>query len=415
MKKWIVLPLLLLTSCGDFLNSKSTVVTAPGTTAPNLQKNPFPPGYENPNDGTFSEEKMLVNIGVNVIAKRIRKLSIQSELLADALSSCADLGEAREQWKRTALAFHTVDAYPVGPLTDNGRFLLDNLYAWPYLDTCGIDNEVAKGASNGGNYSDQLLYTLKGLGAMEYLLFEKTLGSSCNLNRFPEVKNWLTKSPEQKEKDRCRFAAFLAKDFAAKAKVLDQSWDPEEANFTKTFIDGSRYDSVKSATNALTDSLFSLEKMKDLRFGKPLGLHKDCTNDSKKCVESLEHPYAKMSKEALEARLTGFREVFYGSASPEEKAFGLDDFLVSRGTTSTRDSMQLLLSDASRSLRDLGDLSTEIANMSVENCALTTRENRLVPVCAAFQDLRAVTTLWKIEVMTALALRAPADHAGDND
>lgn len=413
MKKWFVF-VLLLTSCGDFLNTKPTVITAPATSNPNLQKNPFPPGYENPNEGNFSEEKMLVNIGVNVISKRVKKFSLQAELLADTLSSCGDLSEAREQWKRTALAFHTVDAFPVGPMTDNGRFLLDNLYAWPYLDTCGIDNEVAKGAVS-GKYSDQLLYTLKGLGAMEYLLFESSLGSSCNLNRYPEVRAWLEKSPEQKEKDRCRFAGFLAKDFSAKAKILDQSWDPNEANFTKTFIDGSRYESVKSATNALTDSLFSIEKMKDLRMGKPLGLHKDCTNESKKCVESLEHPYAKISKEALEARLTGFREVFFGSASPEEKAFGLDDFLVSRGTGATKDAMQGYLTDASRSIRDLGELRSEISSMNAADCAATTRENRLVPVCAAFQDLRAITSLWKIEVMTALALRAPADHAGDND
>ena len=413
MKKWFVF-VLLLTSCGDFLNTKPTVITAPATSNPNLQKNPFPPGYENPNEGSFSEEKMLVNIGVNVISKRVKKFSLQAELLADTLSSCRDLGEAREQWKRTALAFHTVDAFPVGPMTDNGRFLLDNLYAWPYLDTCGIDNEVAKGAVS-GKYSDQLLYTLKGLGAMEYLLFESSLGSSCNLNRYPEVRAWLEKSPVQKEKDRCRFAGFLAKDFSAKSKILDQSWDPNEANFTKTLIDGSRYESVKSATNALTDSLFSIEKMKDLRMGKPLGLHKDCTNESKKCVESLEHPYAKISKEALEARLTGFRDVFFGSASSEEKAFGLDDFLVSRGTGATKDAMQGYLTDASRSIRDLGELRSEISSMNAADCAATTRENRLVPVCAAFQDLRAITSLWKIEVMTALALRAPADHAGDND
>lgn len=420
---------LSLVACGDFLNSEKEITTKTSTEGNGgLQKNPFPPGYENPNEGDFTEEKMLVNIGVNVIAKGVRSFSLQSELLKEEIDSYCKAMEfggdiirtqhgAREQWKKATLAFHYIDAFPVGPIQEKGRYLIDNIYAWPYLDQCGIDRQVVNMA-NTGSIGSQLVFTQKGLGALEYLLFEPSFISQCNARRFPETAEWSRKKENAKQLDRCKTALVLAEDLWDKARELDQRWDTKEGNYTKSLIDGSVYSSTKEATNTFTDALFTLEKMKDQRLGKPLGLHKDCTNENKKCSASAEHTWSGIALEAVEARLEGFRDAFFGGALRDAKSFGLDDFLVSRGHAAVAETMGNHLDQAIASVRSFegqGTLQEQIEKMDAALCAASTSADRKEPICAFFQDVRSITSMLKIEVMALLSLRAPSEHAGDND
>lgn len=426
------LALLALAACGSFSNpergrnSEERPALIPGQG----QKNPFPPGFENPNEGDFTEEKMLVNTGVNVIAKGVRSLRLQAEILQGKVESyCEALGgtgapesaasAAQNQWRETMLAFHYVDAAPIGPLLDADRYLIDHIYAWPILDACGVDREVVR-LKETRQADPNLLYTVKGLGAIEYLLFEGSLASRCHPRAYPKTKEWSDlPSAREKKLDRCRYAGQLAKDLVEKSRLLDRAWDPEEMNFTKTLIDrGERFPALKESTNALTDSLFSLEAAKDRRLGRPIGMHKDCVSDEKKCPQDAEHEWSGLGIPALVARVRGFRDVFFGSAAPGAKAFGLDDFLGRAGHPEvaaeiSRDAEQAIA--AGEALAAQGSLADQARALSPELCRATTPQDRKEPICAFYQDMRELTTAMKVEVLSILSLRAPPGHQGDND
>lgn len=433
MKKFIsvLLTITLVTAaCSDFTNSGNDKRTpqGPGTENKPAGSNPLPTEYQKPNEGPFSEAKMLVNIGMNVIVPAVNDLAIQSASLhqevlkyCEALEADVDVQEhedsAKAQWQKAMLAYHFLDAAPVGPLTDDGRFLADYIYSWPYLNICGIDQEVVKlDESNVPNH--RLVYNLKGLGALEYLLFEPTLTSTCNRRANPKVIAWMDKPSLEKKADRCAFARVLTEDLVAKTKTLENRWNLNEGNFTKTLIDGSRYTSVKEATNAMTDALFAIEKVKDQRLGRPLGRHKDCISESGKCVELAEHLWSGLALRSVEEQLKGFQAVFFGSKNPREIAYGFDDFLAQQGQPQVAERLKSEVQDAiasAKALSQQGTFQEQLDKMDTALCAQTTKENRKEALCGLHEDVRAISTSMKIDVLTILSLRAPPVYQGDND
>lgn len=429
---WLFVSLIALSqiSCADFFNSESKKAQPP---APRGKPgaNPFPADYD-PTTGPFSESKMLAHIGLNLISPLTRELRIHIENLgleldawrqalqnedATAIASAQEATEAR--WRRAMLTFHKLDAVHVGPLTDAGGMLGQNIYGWPDFNACGIDLEMVKYSSS-RKAPSQLLYTLKGLGAIEYLLFEKSLDTQCNRNnpRNRPAVEWTAKATKQKWMDRVRFAQVLNGDLLELARRLELEWDPEGANFAKVLIDGSRYPSLREATNALSDAIFSIESVKDRRLGRPLGLHKDCLNSTGKCPESIEHIWSGISLDAIQARLESLLAVVRGGRGPSSPGFGLDDLLSAHGRQDVAEGFVQVVESALTRIRELelnGPLSQQIQNMDVAACRNTTTSDRLVPICAFFQDIRFVSTFMKTEFLTALSLRAPPKFQGDND
>lgn len=439
----LALSLFSLVACGDFLNSNKSSGPRSGQNGPQKEErgavNPFPPGFENPNAGEFSEQKMLVNIGVNVIAKSIENFALEARLfekrIGEACSGVATknsqvraeaFGEAQAQWKRAMLAYHAVDAYPVGPLWANDKEISSHLYAWPMFNACGIDAETVKTSEGLSTPADSLAVPTRGLGALEYLLFEPTLGTKCNARAYPQVVAWAAKPEAQKKFDRCRFAVTVAGDVANRAQILADEWNPKGRNFTRSFIDGSdaSMKTAKDATNAVTDALFQIETVKDVRLGRPLGRHKDCTSTAGKCPESAEHPYSGLALRSIEARLAAFESAFFGSFDGVE-GFGFDDLLKTRGHQEIADKLRLAITEARKTARSVettavasspaAGLQSMIAAMDTQACAETTRTDRKVEVCGLFQDIREVATTLKAEVLSVLALRAPPTYQGDND
>src|SRR5690606_25907233 len=97
-------------------------------------------GYRKPNEGNFSVEKMLVNIGTNVIQPGVKDFSFETSYFARELDkACRSSTAARmdsrewlsaqEQWKKAMLAFHYIESMSVGPLAENAFH--SHFYAWP--------------------------------------------------------------------------------------------------------------------------------------------------------------------------------------------------------------------------------------------------------------------------------------------
>jgi len=416
---------LLTASCSDFFEDSKTAPKTNGGTVPGGQGGSVSEEFQKPNEGPFSEQRMLINIGVNVLARAADDLHTQvpvlknsvrqyCEALASGSTALREEKQAQMDWERVMLSFHVLQAAPVGPLMDNGRYLNDYLYSWPYLNTCDIDKKVFENTRSAVS-PDALLFNVRGLSAIEYLLFEKSLKSTCNLRANPAMAEWNARTEQQKKLDRCMWAQELVKDMQNKSATLQKNWAMDGGNFTKALIDGSRYSSLKESINALTDALANIEKVKDAKLGKPLARHKDCLED--KCARDVEHIYSGLSLGAVEAQLKGFKAVFTGSFTTQN-AYGLDDLLVQSGRGDVAEKMVRAIDQALLSVRaaqEKGSLFEQIEAMNPTLCKSTTMTDRKEEICAVHADIREVAFLLKTEVLAALALRAPPTHQGDND
>lgn len=450
---FIALSVLSLAGCSDFLNNEKAKATngparglTEGPSRPDV--NPLPPGFENPNHAPFSEEKMLVNIGINVIAPAAADLALETSVLENRVSrACrslpqsgesagagltAEWTEAQAQWKRAMLAFHRVDSFPIGPLWDDDKKLTSRIYAWPLFNSCGIDSETVRVKDGIGTPGSDLPNPVRGLGALEYLLFETSMGTKCNARANPQVSKWTALSQTEKRRDRCALASRLAADVAEQSKVLSEEWDPKGRNYTRRFIDksDSKYPNSQAAANALTDSMFQIEALKDLRLARPLGFHKDCVSPTGKCPQDSEHPFSDFALAAASARLAAFSDAIHGhynGAQGTINGFGFDDLLISRGYAEIATKLSGLIEVSRQGFKKFSTavgsgvtgggrtFISEIEAMSKDECVASTSSNRQVEICSLFQDVRAVSNSWKAELLAVLALRSPPTYQGDND
>ena len=417
--------ILLTASCADFFQDNKATSTKNTNSGNNLPAGQLPGEFQKPNEGPFSEQKMLINIGLNVISRSaddfaaqvpVLKQSVRQycEALAAGSSAQRQENQVKMDWERTMMAFHSVRSIPLGPLMDDGRFLNDYIYSWPYLNTCNIDKNVFENVQ-APTSSERLLFNVRGLGAIEYLLFENSYVSTCNMRANPTMADWNARTLAQKKLDRCVWAQELMNDIDSKAQGLKIKWAVEQGNFTHTLVNNTRYPNTKEAINALTDALADIEILKDAKLGKPTARHKDCYND--KCPSDVEHRYSGASLLSAEAQLKTFKAVFTGSYAQQE-AYGLKDLLGKSGRADVAQKLIRAIDQALASVvaaQDRGTLEEQVLAMDPELCKQTTMTDRKVEICAVHADVREVAFLLKTEVLAALALRAPPTHQGDND
>ncbi len=418
----------LISGCSDFLGSANVKSPARenGGQVPQKGSEVLPADFLNPNEGEFSERKMLINLGTQVFAKQAESFANQLPILKESLEQyCGDMrsgisaetskAQAQADWKRAMLAFHSLEGAPFGPFVNRGRFIADYLYAFPYLNTCGIDQNVVASAKEPLAVGS-LLYNVRGLGAIEYLLFESSLKSKCNVRANPHIKIWNELPASVKSLQRCEWALALVNDAQEKAELLKTDWSVKGGNYTLQLVEGKIYSNEKEALNALTDALSHIEFLKDTKLGRPLGRHRDCSEE--KCPEDVEHRFSGISLEAADSQLRSFRILFYGSSDRNVKAFGFDDLLGKVGRQDVVDRMTVAMDKALVSLRAIqqsGTLEKQIEEFDATQCKASNSDNRLVEICAVHADVREVAFIFKTEVLVALSLRAPPAQQGDND
>lgn len=425
---FVISIVLIVSGCNDFTGPAQVKPSSREPQGPLPEKGTpiLPADFLSPNEGEFSGRKMLINIGTQILAKQAESFANQVPVLKESLTQyCGDLqsnsdvqfsrSQAQADWKRVMMAFHSLEGAPFGPFINRGRLVADNLYAFPYLNACGIDQNVLA-SSKGTVDMGGLLYNVRGLGAIEYLLFEETLTSKCNMRANPEMRGWNALPTSIKMAHRCDWALRLMGDIQDKANLLKSEWALQEGNFTQNLVNNSIYSIERDAINALTDAMSNVEFLKDVRLGRPLGRHKDCAEGT--CPQDVEHRYSGLSLEAAEVHLKSFRSIFFGSTDPNKKAFGFDDLLISSGRKDVLERMTSALDRALASIKMIqksGTLQSQIEAVDVQQCQASSIENRAVEICAVHADVREVAFRWKTEVLLALSLRAPPSHQGDND
>lgn len=319
---------------------------------------------------------------------------------------------ARTAWLEAMRAWQAAEIMQIGPAAPRGRLvgargLRDEIYSWPTANPCRVDQETVEASYAHEGFPSNELVNVYGLDALEYLLFAPDAGNQCAAQAdINKSGAWAALGAEEIEKRRAAYAHRLAIHVAAEAQRLVDAWEAPGDGFLAQLQNagqsGSEYASAQAALDELFAALYYVELIiKDLKLGKPAGLHVSCTETT--CADAVESPWAGTAKENIVANLRAFRALFTGGETPDTPRPGFDDALRTLGAGALADEM-------------LADTDAAIA--AIESISVPLREaiaDHPDDVRAAFTALKALTDDLKSQFVTVLNLRVPQVGAADND
>ena len=369
---------------------------------------------------------MLTDIANNVMVPAYQDLSTKTASLAAASgvqSYCDALGGANEAatldsvktlWSAASDSYAKTEVHSVGPADIDGAFRYRvSSYASAPLDKCGLDNSVTNQNSADFNLANRPA-NQRGLGAVEYLLFNTDLNHNCSSNIAPAGWNGLSEASRKSQ--RCEYAVELAGDIYAAADGIVDNWSADGSNYLAEFTsEGSAGEKLQELTDAI---IVHMDKeAKDKKVGIPTGVKEECTSFS--CPDKIERPYVKSSFDAVKANVQGFIDVIKGGDGR-----GFDDLFADEGYASTSNDM---LAKAQAAIDNIDAATTTLSAQTLaiddaskqEACTNAyvshdeTYEN--YSGCALTGLLKDITDILKIDFVTIVGVNLPGRVQADND
>lgn len=370
---------------------------------------------------SFDRSALLRSYTNQVVMPALRDFETDAGALASATAALAeavaagsaDDGDwmlARDAWRDAMGAWQMLEVLQVGPagaadMRMGGRGLRNEIYSWPTVNACRVDQETASGDFETADFFLREVVSTRGLDALEYLLFDRDTNNACaaavdiNANG-----TWaaLVANGEVLGR-RTRYAELAAAEIDRRAVELLEAWDESGGDFAGQLIqagaDGSIYPSAAEAIDEVFAALFYIElQVKDRKLAPPAGLDPECAAAT--CPELQESRWADASKEHILANLTAAQQVFFGGTSAD---VGFDDFLHAVGASDLAVEMTTELAEAIAAVEAIpGTLESALMNDPSS-------------VRAAHTALKTFTDDLKSRFMTVLSLRIGDEGAGDND
>ena len=376
--------------------------------------------------------EVLTDIGHHVILPTYAAFEANAAGLVTALADYAvlleagtateqDLEVARAQWISTMIAWQAAEVLQLGPAAPVGALepavgamgLRDEIYSWPTVNQCRVDQELVEAKFTDLGFFDQELNNVYGLDASEYLLFASGTDNACPPQASINAEGgWAALSAAELAQSRIAYALALAENVLTRADELHAAWALDEGNFVSDFanagLEGSVYASAQEALNDLSDALFYIERVvKDYKIARPIGVL-GCSQTT--CPDNVESRFSKMSKEAIIANLQAAHQIFTG-AQGEVTRLGLEDYLnsIEGGETIVLPMVESL----GQTVQALEGLDTSIydAVATEGECVEGSTES----VCAIYFSLKGFTDRLKTNFLDVLKLDLPASAAGDAD
>ncbi|MEM8507304.1 MAG: imelysin family protein [Bacteroidota bacterium] len=248
----------------------------------------------------FDMDLFLQEVTQKVILPTLHDFRDEAEVLAKetatymTVPTLEQLEVLRAQWLKTAYAYERSYNFHFGPA--KSRFLHRAIYNWPTVPQT-IENTVSSKTINAETMS-KASPQIKGLAALEYLLFKK---DSIGVH-----------SEMMEKESRRAYLLHCTKFLKAQADRLVTIWDPKGENYAETFVT-SKATGINAPFNLLFNGLYNAANTsKVTKIGKPGGFEKSPRTNPQK----VQAPYSDESLALTSASVEVIEAVFFGSDHP---------------------------------------------------------------------------------------------------
>ena len=377
---------------------------------------------------SFDFVAMFKNYADNIIIPNYQALADKAGIMAqsdgpianycDAIGNPSEaeaLTAAEEAWNNTQAAIAISESHIIGPAKDNDELLRNRLnsYHAGELSTCGIDQAVMLADQDSNFDVVARTVTQRGIGAVEYLLFNTDLTHTCP-SQVTETVNWNARSEVQRKRLRCEYAVVISNDIATNANQLVNSWSSDGDNYRNTFINPAN---ISDTLSALSDAMFFMDvEIKDIKLGIPTGINSDCSAIS--CPDKVESPYLRTSFAHIRNNLEAFKTMLTGADGP-----GFDDIITQAGVSELNTELQANITAAIENIdsqtNSLFAEAAAISNAQDEadcNNAFTNPETTSdFPACNLYGLIKLITDDLKVDFVAAVEVDLPNRAQSDND
>jgi len=339
-----------------------------------------------------------------VILQELAAMSEELDQLAPALEAWASAPDddgvrtdARVAFGEALVQWGALDALQVGPGAPSldspaGQDLRDELYSWPTVNPCRVDQETVSGDFTSPSFFETELVNVYGLDAIEHLLYagpDNACPSQVDINA---DGTWDQLGPTSVQEARADYAVVLVDHLRDRLDALTAEW---EGTFGDDFVaGGGPYADGQEALDDLFRATFYIELMKDEKLAYPSGL-RECGTET--CPELAESQAANLSADLLRSNIRALEAILTPADS-----YGFDDLLEDAGEEGLAEDLRTRVADARAALDGLSSVRDQADS---DNAA----------VVAAHDAVAALATLLEADVATVLSLSVPAEAAGDND
>ena len=407
---WLFVPLLLI-GCVD----KSRDLTSPlsvneldnndfdrGSLMLNLVDNIFIPNYK-----TTSELALNFSSDTGVIAEYCGVIGTQDEQEKLVLAQTA--------WRELMDSVQKTEMHILGPSQRNEAALQNRMHSYTLgsLATCGLDQAVIQSIENVDFSVSNRAVNQRGMGAIEYLLFNDNLNHSCS-SQVLTTNTWNALSETVRKTQRCNLALQLAKDVSDASDKIYQQWTAGDSAYREEFLqEASREDNFQ----LITDALFYIETFtKSSKLAIPLGLDPKCSAIT--CPDLIESPYSETTLRNIKINTQEFLRIFNGS-----DGLGFDDLIADAGFSETANrfknqSAQVLnrLESINTSLSDqVSTITTVDDETTCTNSMANPQDPSALDACSLTGLLKLITDDLKIDFVTIVNVPVPGRVQSDND
>lgn len=316
------------------------------------------------------------------------------------------LAEARSAWRLAMGQWQQAELFSFGPaaptFAPGGQGLGSQIYAFPST-RCQVDIQLVSQTYKRADFASSLVGG-RGLGALEYLLFNTATTNTCMASLEINSKGtWAALTADELARRRADYADVVAKDVLLRSRTLVAAW--EGGGFRQQLVTagaGSKvFNSAQEALNSISNAIFYLDsEVKDDKLGKPVGLHMSCSAAA--CPASLESAYARESTVNVVNNLLGAQRLLVGCGA-DGTGLGFDDWLVGVGRTDLADALRASLTKALTLASD--------PELTLED-AITNMPDKVRALHAAVKEL---ASFLETNVKGSLNLALPMSVETDND
>lgn len=346
---------------------------------------------------SFDRKSMLSNLGNNVIIPSFDAFYQKSDALDIAIAAyTADLKNeqklvaAQAAWVEMAKAWKQASVFKQGPIED--KFLLSNIdfsSKGSYLNVTLLEKTISDGTTIDNAYIETKGATVKGIHAIEYLIFDKAKVNANIIGNYTGITG----------AKRTLYLKALSVNLKNQAKIVLDDW---KNGYVTTFVNADSRD-INSSLGVLSNKLIDLiYTVRDERMGAPKGNR----NSGVPQPDLAESVVSESSILLITNELKGIENAFLGRTPTGTEGIGLDDLL---DKLEAKSGDELL----SKKIKNQFLLVYTKLNAIPKTLPIAVVDNK-VEVQAAYDEIKRLQVMMEVDMINNLGvLLTFSDNDGD--